>query len=81
MNEIIKKLKENLAIYGKVEQCEETTDGYFAVKITEGFLNNAVITFEVMRVITEAVGSTYPFVKKCDSDNGLFIFQLKKPTK
>jgi hypothetical protein len=62
--------------YGKVETCE-ICNGKFELKITEGFVNNAMKTFELMDKAMKLAGEDYPLLDKLVTDNGIFHLILK----
>lgn len=72
--------KEDLKEFGKVEICEETTGGLFHIRITEGFDNNAVNTFKLMKKINIMIGDKFSFITKCVSDKNLFEYMLSQKT-
>lgn len=71
------KLFDKLKGFGKIEKCHEK-DGLFEIKITDGFIPNAIKTFKLMRLIDGIIGHTYSVIDECVTDENLFHYRLRQ---
>jgi len=79
-HEVVEMDRSTIDGYGKIEECEISC-GKFHLKITDGFQNNAIRTFELMGKAMDLAGDEYPIIDKCVTDNNIFYLILKSNLK